>query len=93
MAHARAKLTVQGRHLLVDRVLVDGWKPADAAKGMGVSRQTAYTWLRRFRDEGSAGVEDRTSAPTRCPHRLDPAVVATIMYTRLATLYGPPPGL
>lgn len=70
MAHARAKLTVLGRRLLVERVLIDGWKPADAAKAMGVSRQTAYKWLRRFRDEGAAGLEDRSSAPRRCPHRL-----------------------
>jgi leucine-zipper of insertion element IS481 len=42
VAHARAKLTVLGRQLLVNRVLIDGWKPADAAKAMGVSRQTAY---------------------------------------------------
>ena len=70
MAHARAKLTVLGRRLLVERVMVDGWKPADAAKAMGVSRQTAYKWLRRFPDEGPAGLEDRTSAPRRCPHRL-----------------------
>jgi transposase-like protein len=52
VAHARAKLTVLGRQLLVDRVVVDGWKPADAAKAMGVSRQTAYKWLRRFHDQG-----------------------------------------
>jgi|SRR5580704_4083432 hypothetical protein len=30
-----AKLTVLGRHLLVDRVEIDGWKPADAAKPWG----------------------------------------------------------
>ena len=72
MAHARAKLTVLGRQLLVERVLIDGWKPADAAKAMGVSRQTAYKWLRRFRDEGPPGLEDRSSSsealstPTRC---------------------------
>ena len=35
MAHARAKLTVLGRQLLVDRVEIDGWRPADAAKAMG----------------------------------------------------------
>jgi hypothetical protein len=29
VAHARAKLTVLGRQLLVDRVVIDGWKPAD----------------------------------------------------------------
>jgi transposase InsO family protein len=80
---------VLGRQLLVDRVEIDGWKPADAAKAMGVSRQTAYKWLRRFRDEGSAGLVDRTSAPRRCPHRLNSDVVATIVATRLETLYGP----
>lgn len=89
MAHARAKLTVLGRQLLVDRVLKDGWKPADAARAMGVSRQTAYKWLRRFHDEGAAGLVDRTSAPKRCPHRLDSDAVATIVATRLETLYGP----
>jgi transposase InsO family protein len=89
VAHARAKLTVFGRQLLVDRVLIDGWKPEDAAKAMGVSRQTAYKWLRRFRDEGPAGLEDRSSAPLRCRHRLSPEVVAEIVATRLSTLYGP----
>jgi transposase InsO family protein len=89
MAHARAKLTVLGRRLLVERVMVDGWRPADAAKAMGVSRQTAYKWLRRFRDEGPPGLEDRSSAPRRCPHRLDVDAVATIVATRLETLYGP----
>jgi transposase len=82
VAHARAKLTVLGRQLLVNRVLIDGWKPADAAKAMGVSRQTAYKWLRRFHDEGQAGLVDRTSAPRCCPHRLDPDAVATIVATR-----------
>ena len=89
MAHARAKLTVLGRQLLVDRVLIDGWKPADAAKAMGVSRQTAYKWLRRFRDEGLVGLEDRTSAPRRCPHQLSPDAVASIVAARLDTLHGP----
>jgi transposase InsO family protein len=89
MAHARAKLTVLGRQLLVERVLIDGWKPADAAQAMGVSRQTAYKWLRRFRDEGAAGLIDRTSAPRRCPHRLNSEAVESIVATRLETLYGP----
>ncbi len=89
MAHARAKLTVLGRQLLVDRVVVDGWKPHDAAKAMGASRQTAYKWLRRFREEGRCGLEDRSSAPRRCPHRLGDNEVAQIVATRLTTLHGP----
>ncbi len=70
MAHARAKLTPLGRRLLVDRVLVFGWTPAEAAKAAGVSRATCYKWLRRFRDEGPAGMEERPSRPNRCPHAL-----------------------
>lgn len=89
MAHARAKLTVLGRRLLIERVLEDGWKPADAAKAMGVSRQTAYKWLRRFRDEGPSGLFDRTSAPRRCPHRLPEAEELRIVSARLETLHGP----
>jgi transposase InsO family protein len=89
VAHARAKLTVLGRQLLVDRVEIDGWKPVDAAKAMGVSRQTAYKWLRRFRDEGPTGLVDRTSAPKYCPHRLGSDVVDAIVAKRLETLYGP----
>ena len=89
MAHARAKLTTFGRGLLVNRVLVEGWKPADAAKAMGVSRQTAYKWLRRFAEEGPAGLVDRSSAPRRCPHRLDEDAVAAIIEARLVTLRGP----
>jgi transposase InsO family protein len=89
MAHARARLTFIGRQLLVDRVLIDGWKPADAARAMGVSRQTAYKWLRRHRDEGSDGLKDRSSAPRHCPHAVGPAVENLVVERRLETLYGP----
>ena len=53
MAHRRAKLTVLGRRLLVDRILVDGMAVAHAADMVGVSRQTAWKWLRRFEAEGA----------------------------------------
>jgi transposase len=61
MAHRRAKLTLLGRRLLVDRILVDGMAVAHAAHMAGVSRQTAWKWLRRFEAQGEAGLEDRTS--------------------------------
>ena len=44
MAHARAKLTVAGRRLLVERVLAQGWPPARAAEAQGVSVVTVYKW-------------------------------------------------
>jgi transposase InsO family protein len=55
--------------VLVRRVLVEGWRPVVAAEAMGVSRATAYKWLRRYRDEGWRGLEDRSSRPLRSPRR------------------------
>jgi transposase InsO family protein len=74
VVHANARLTAVGRRVLVDRVVVLGWPVAVAAESMGVSRETAYRWLRRFRAEGPEGLVDRSSRPRRSP-RLTPVEV------------------
>jgi transposase InsO family protein len=63
--HPNAKLTPKTRLLLVRRVLEEGWAVARAARAGGVSRQTAYKWLSRFREGGEPGLEDRRSVPER----------------------------
>ena len=70
MLHRTAKLTPSGRRLLVDRILIEGWPPATAAEMLGVSRATAYKWVRRYRSEGLAGLEDRSARPRRRPRAL-----------------------
>jgi transposase InsO family protein len=89
MAHRRAKLTVLGRRLLVDRILVDGMAVAHAADMVGVSRQTAWKWLRRFEAEGEAGLEDRSSRPHRMPRSLPRARVDAILAARHEHRFGP----
>ena len=80
MAHDNARLNARGRLLLVDRVVEQGWPVAHAAKAMGLSRQCAYRWIRRWRAEGEAGLEDRSSrprtSPARTPMKIEQAVVA-----------------
>ena len=49
MGYCRARLTPFGRRLLVDRIVELGWPVAQAAESVGVSRQTAYRWMRRWR--------------------------------------------
>lgn len=88
MSHANARLTVHGRQLLVDRILVDGRKPAHVAAELGVSRQCAYRWVRRFRAEGPAGLVDRSSRPHRCPRRTNAAVEAAVVDLRRTTRRG-----
>jgi len=80
---------VLGRRLLVDRILVDGMAVAHAADMVGVSRQTAWKWLRRYEAEGLAGLEDRTSRPARSPRALPQAQVATILAARHEYRFGP----
>ena len=82
MLHRTAKLTPFGRQLLVDRVLTEGWPPATAAEMVGVSRATAYKWLRRFRDEGEAGLEDRPARPLHRPRALPEREVRRILVAR-----------
>jgi transposase len=75
-------LTVHGRLLLVERI-VDGRRPAShVAAELGVSRQCAYRWVRRFREEGVAGLVDRSSRPHQCPRRTPPAVEAAVVELR-----------
>jgi transposase InsO family protein len=89
MAHPRAKLTVAGRRLLVERVLEQGWPPARAAEAQGVSLATAYKWLRRWREEGPAGLADRGCRPHRSPRRLPAAREQAILAYRAAWRVGP----
>ncbi len=88
MAHANARTTVYARRLIVDRVLA-GHRPGEVAKQLGVSRQTVYKWVRRWRAEGAAGLVDRSSRPHRSPRRTSPETVAQIIAARRAHHAGP----
>jgi len=83
MAHAKAKLTPLGRQLLIKRIIDEGWPVRAAAESMGVSAQTAYKWLRRFRSEGAAGLVDLSSRPVRSPGMSPERLVAQIRELRL----------
>jgi transposase len=89
MAHPRAKLTQFGRVLLVQRVLEFGWSVPRAAESVGISRATAYKWLRRFREEGLAGLDDRPSRPRTSPRVLAEADVQRILKVRRRWRKGP----
>ncbi len=67
--HKNARLTYQGRHILVFRIIHGGLPVREAAKAQGASPRTAYKWLKRYREEGEAGLRDRSSRPRRSPRR------------------------
>ncbi|HGY10062.1 MAG TPA: IS481 family transposase [Oceanithermus profundus] len=68
-SHKNARLTFEGRRILVSRIIHEGLPVREAAKAQGVSPRTAYKWLRRFREEGETGLYDYSSRPHRSPRR------------------------
>ena len=88
MSHANARLTQYARLLAVRRV-EQGHKPGEVAKQLGVSRQTIYKWVRRHREEGVAGLIDRSSRPHHSPRRTPLGVELRIVRTRLDEHAGP----
>jgi transposase InsO family protein len=89
VAKHRPRLNVFGRQLLVRRIVELGWPVATAADASGVSRATAHKWLRRFREEGDAGLADRSSRPHRSPRRLAPGIETAILALRDEHRMGP----
>jgi len=67
--HANAALGPKGRLTMAERVLEQDWSLAEAAEAAGVSDRTCAKWVGRYRDEGRAGLLDRSSAPNSIPHR------------------------
>jgi cytochrome bd ubiquinol oxidase subunit I len=62
--HKNARLTPIGRERLVGLV-ESGQTPETAARRAGVCPRTVRKWLARFRAEGVAGLQDRSSRPHR----------------------------
>jgi transposase InsO family protein len=86
--HANARLSVKGRELLVDRIRTQGWSLALTAEAAGVSDRTAAKWVRRYRQEGPAGLVDHSSVPVLQPTRTSEDRVAAIAALRRVRLTG-----
>ncbi len=83
MSHRNARLTVHGRRLLVHRIRVEGAPVAHVAKAMGISRQCAHRWVKRWDGEGDAGLFDRSSRPHSMPTRTNVEVEAQVLAARV----------
>lgn len=86
--HRNAPLTPEGRRRLVG-LIESGWTVAAAAESMRISRQCAHKWWRRYREEGDAGLEDRSSRPWSCPHRTSARLERRVIALRQSRRVGP----
>jgi transposase InsO family protein len=79
--HGNARTCPKSRGLLVERIEA-GWSVVEAAAAAGISDRTARRWMKRWREEGEAGLLDRSSAPHRIPHKTPPGRVEAIVRLR-----------
>jgi transposase InsO family protein len=87
--HKNARLTPQGRLLMVRRIEEDGWTVIAAAAAAGLSVRRAHEWLRRHRTGGERMLHDRSSAPVRYRAPVPAARVAEIERLRRLRMTGP----
>ena len=79
--HQNARLTPKGREVLIRR-LERGEPPDDVACAMGVSARTVYKWRRWYREDGLAGLLDRSSRPLNSPARTATPIEAEVIKLR-----------
>lgn len=84
--HSNAKLTENARKLLVERAR-QGMRVADAASMAGVSRTTAYKWIKRFARGDS--LKDMSSRPHRMPRKTSVKTEEAVVSIRNEKLLSP----
>jgi transposase InsO family protein len=89
VSHANAALTPKARLRLARLIVEDGWTPSEAAKMFMVSPPTARKWAARFREEGPAGMTDRSSRPHSSPRRTSEDLKRRVVRLRWRHRLGP----
>ena len=87
--HGNAPFGPKGRATMVRRVTEQRWSLTEAAEAAGVSERTAGKWVKRYREEGEAGLWDRSSAPSSVPNRTPEDRVEAIAALRRVRMTGP----
>ena len=87
--HKNARLTPQGRRLMVRRIEEQDWKVGDAAAAAGLSVRRAYHWLGRYRAGGERMLCDRSSTPARYRAPVPTERIAEIERLRRQRMTGP----
>ena len=89
MSHANAALTPRHRLRLARLIVDDDWPIARAAEFFNVSWRTAEKWASRYRQDGPAGMHDRSSARHAQHAKTPQPVVRKIVHLRWKQRLGP----
>jgi transposase InsO family protein len=80
--HQNARLTPRRREEVARSVVTGACTIAEAAEKFQVCTTTVRKWVRRFQEEGVAGMADHSSRPHRIPHQIRISLAAEIEVLR-----------
>jgi len=78
----KERTTMSLRWEFVQYALQEGVNLSALCRKFGISRKTAYKWLRRYREGGWEAVQDRSRRPHTSPNRTPSAVEAAVLAVR-----------
>jgi transposase InsO family protein len=70
------------RQKFVEAYASEQWSMAELCERYQVTRPTGYKWVKRYQEEGKAGLAERSRAPRTCPHRTTPEMEELILSIR-----------
>src|SRR5438105_12997800 len=73
---------VDQRREFIAFAVKDSANVRELCRRFGISRQTAYKWLERYRREGLAGLNERSRRPKRSPCRTPATMEAKVVERR-----------
>src|SRR5689334_16048865 len=85
--HKNARLTPHGRERLA-KMILSGQTPEAASEAAGVCPRTGRKWRDRLKQEGLAGLQDRSSRPKRLRKPTPQATIDRIEALRRQRLTG-----
>lgn len=80
----KSQSIMEQRREFIGLALLGDVSVAELCRRYGISRQSGFGWLRRYREAGDAELEGRSRRPHSVPKRCDAAVEARIVALRAA---------
>jgi putative transposase len=80
MEHRKMSLKID----FVERARRPGANVSALCREFGITRQTGHKWIRRFRQEGYGGLEERSRRPQSAPLSTAEEIVAAVVQERVA---------
>src|ERR1700710_1516308 len=76
------RTTVDLREEMALMALDGRFTVTEVALRYGVTRPTVRLWRDRYREQGRAGLDDRSHAPEHCPHRTSEQIEQLVLEER-----------